>query len=129
MNEAQQEIIGDFNSHAHVERDFFLYRLFLSFCHFNSHAHVERDIPAAMVGQGKKISTHTLTWSVTVMGAISAFTADISTHTLTWSVTTAEIKLDGDNAISTHTLTWSVTGKRSVGYLLSKFQLTRSRGA
>ena len=34
----------DFNSHAHVERDFFFCRVFLSFCHFNSHAHVERDL-------------------------------------------------------------------------------------
>ena len=43
--------------------------------------------------QGIVISTHTLTWSVTVMGAISAFTADISTHTLTWSVTNVNIAL------------------------------------
>ena len=38
----KQEI--DFNSHAHVERDFcrFCYLLYLNY--FNSHAHVERDI-------------------------------------------------------------------------------------
>ena len=34
-----------------------------------------------------KISTHTLTWSVTRAIYAVAFTNDISTHTLTWSVT------------------------------------------
>ena len=35
----------------------------------------------------KKISTHTLTWSVTLQKNINFFTFKISTHTLTWSVT------------------------------------------
>ena len=56
----------DFNSHAHVERDIRKKYPMQPFTNFNSHAHVERDfeffdnemyIP--------KISTHTLTWSVT----------------------------------------------------------------
>ena len=33
------------------------------------------------------ISTHTLTWSVTMERGIRHNTSEISTHTLTWSVT------------------------------------------
>ena len=33
------------------------------------------------------ISTHTLTWSVTIGIGINAAIINISTHTLTWSVT------------------------------------------
>ena len=33
---------------------------------FNSHAHVERDMCGTNFGSGAKISTHTLTWSVTL---------------------------------------------------------------
>ena len=55
--------------------------------YFNSHAHVERDA----VNMGKcthgKISTHTLTWSVTYSGFATGTNYQISTHTLTWSVT------------------------------------------
>ena len=54
-----------FNSHAHVERDPFPQ---LSQCfsfHFNSHAHVERDLKQKNTAHTRKISTHTLTWSVT----------------------------------------------------------------
>ena len=57
--------LNDFNSHDHVERDFFLCRFFLGFCHFNSHAHVERDKIDYFVKNSFIISTHTLTWSVT----------------------------------------------------------------
>ena len=35
---------------------------------------------------------------------------DISTHTLTWSVTMRTIDFNRRLTISTHTLTWSVTG-------------------
>ena len=56
-----------------------------------------------------KISTHTLTWSVTtLMGRVVSF-VEISTHTLTWSVTLGSLFLTQHPAISTHTLTWSVT--------------------
>ena len=34
---------------------------------------------------------------------------EISTHTLTWSVTMAAVGIVGKRGISTHTLTWSVT--------------------
>ena len=77
-----------FNSHAHVERDtynasaapaagaFQLTRsrgawpsaadLRRAQAYFNSHAHVERDFNRSWTFQGRfRISTHTLTWSVT----------------------------------------------------------------
>ena len=79
----------------------------------------------------KYISTHTLTWSVTLSCRMSYFLRTISTHTLTWSVTGAKmhahistknfnshahverdhvaIATGEGNTISTHTLTWSVT--------------------
>ena len=44
---------------------------------FNSHAHVERDGTAKNYVDYENISTHTLTWSVTIgkgtVGAINAF--------------------------------------------------------
>ena len=57
----------------------------------------------------RRISTHTLTWSVTqpVIDALESFV--ISTHTLTWSVTYCSGVIFPLSAISTHTLTWSVT--------------------
>ena len=56
-----------------------------------------------------RISTHTLTWSVTLTSPLYHFTALISTHTLTWSVTTGYYEQFCTPYISTHTLTWSVT--------------------
>ena len=54
----------------------------------------------------------------------------ISTHTLTWSVTRCILPYVIPPKISTHTLTWSVTswipGKT---HWQEQFQLTRSRGA
>ena len=55
------------------------------------------------------ISTHTLTWSVTLAEIYNKGTWKISTHTLTWSVTFFLVLLVDLNDISTHTLTWSVT--------------------
>ena len=78
-----------------------------------------------------RISTHTLTWSVTTEQQICDDVLNISTHTLTWSVTVTDYDhpFDGyhfnshahverdevlpapnlPTNISTHTLTWSVT--------------------
>ena len=56
-----------FNSHAHVERDQDLLPVAFLDDNFNSHAHVERDrriFSKTIYNQG--ISTHTLTWSVTL---------------------------------------------------------------
>ena len=55
------------------------------------------------------ISTHTLTWSVTVKWQYDFNGKGISTHTLTWSVTAYITKSGMAKEISTHTLTWSVT--------------------
>ena len=57
--------ILDFNSHAHVERDSPVLRATCRNHHFNSHAHVERDIRLGRRDSCRRISTHTLTWSVT----------------------------------------------------------------
>ena len=57
----------DFNSHAHVERDNSSNARSWAGMDFNSHAHVERDILVRFFGQYIKISTHTLTWSVTFL--------------------------------------------------------------
>ena len=76
-----------FNSHAHVERDRPNVMEIIITHDFNSHAHVERDSLQIILIDGAEISTHTLTWSVTVrVGAIPTRNS-ISTHTLTWSVT------------------------------------------
>ena len=56
----------NFNSHAHVERDHSTLHRYEEQSDFNSHAHVERD---ENMTEGIKlfmISTHTLTWSVTL---------------------------------------------------------------
>ena len=97
------------------------------------------------------ISTHTLTWSVTVPSMIpkddaenfnshahverDRYTIDmepnstISTHTLTWSVTLQIAASSSYPIISTHTLTWSVTAIFHIRQESYTFQLTRSRGA
>ena len=59
-------ISTNFNSHAHVERDAFVSLNLAAEADFNSHAHVERDLEELLQGLSKEISTHTLTWSVTL---------------------------------------------------------------
>ena len=120
----------NFNSHAHVERDGGEIQLRDQDGNFNSHAHVERDEELDKIISNTKISTHTLTWSVTPASQLQEQGLFISTHTLTWSVTnnTGSMK-KYRHQISTHTLTWSVT-KCQISYTLYRaFQLTRSRGA
>ena len=77
----------DFNSHAHVERDFTDSFHCTLLKDFNSHAHVERDPLFQSKLNQNSISTHTLTWSVTPFWKLLRSTTGISTHTLTWSVT------------------------------------------
>ena len=76
-----------FNSHAHVERDKLCAYLVKLVADFNSHAHVERDNVAVTFAKPLDISTHTLTWSVTLCNGEVIVPLRISTHTLTWSVT------------------------------------------
>ena len=97
--------------------------------HFNSHAHVERDFTSLSDGVDDLISTHTLTWSVTITVIAFRTITLISTHTLTWSVTKETSTKDDSKHISTHTLTWSVTEGSTELSNLYTFQLTRSRGA
>ena len=56
-----------FNSHAHVERDQPFTKTHVKDLNFNSHAHVERDITNITRLLISVISTHTLTWSVTLV--------------------------------------------------------------
>ena len=58
---------------------------------FNSHAHVERDFIARIKIYSVTISTHTLTWSVTHKHVAFVTNCSISTHTLTWSVTGSDL--------------------------------------
>ena len=97
----------NFNSHAHVERDALKFYNDKTTLNFNSHAHVERDNCLLCSKINFYISTHTLTWSVTVSRQRFVLTTWISTHTLTWSVTVRSADVIHRNA----------------------FQLTRSRGA
>ena len=56
----------NFNSHAHVERDYSILYGASPVFDFNSHAHVERDHSHTFsLCSCAFISTHTLTWSVT----------------------------------------------------------------
>ena len=98
------------------------------------------------------ISTHTLTWSVTISAKLGGnklddfnshahverdgnlntlfFKQGISTHTLTWSVTICLKSQKIIIHISTHTLTWSVTAdpksnSRSYGYFNSHAHVER----
>ena len=99
------------------------------FSYFNSHAHVERDAPYGGLFLFSNISTHTLTWSVT--GAISAGLTgvkDFNSHAHVERDLSISMVLQYVG-ISTHTLTWSVTSLSRVNLIISKFQLTRSRGA
>ena len=59
-------LLDDFNSHAHVERDDRMLERRKQLGNFNSHAHVERDTVAMIEIRSFAISTHTLTWSVTL---------------------------------------------------------------
>ena len=52
---------------------------------------MERDDDTIETEWGGKISTHTLTWSVTFKSSSSKTFFFISTHTLTWSVTLGNI--------------------------------------
>ena len=59
-------LLSNFNSHAHVERDDKINTDRYCYQNFNSHAHVERDFNFLGIFEWLGISTHTLTWSVTL---------------------------------------------------------------
>ena len=119
----------DFNSHAHVERDFTLAEKSVRFI-ISTHTLTWSVTPQLkMITTGQWISTHTLTWSVTVNTTLPVTNSQISTHTLTWSVTDYVLAVEFVLFISTHTLTWSVTKTSRDCTVGKRFQLTRSRGA
>ena len=113
---------------------------------------MERDEIVTTTDQGIVISTHTLTWSVTIPQAVLDADAEISTHTLTWSVTAqcsrgytnpcnfnshAHVERDGfwkssDGGSANFNSHAHVERDVKIGGLKNmrrKFQLTRSRGA
>ena len=92
-----------------MERDKYACDVPAEIMNFNSHAHVERDDCYELTGCIIRISTHTLTWSVTRKLSLIYVGHHISTHTLTWSVTKEFVNRSRPYSISTHTLTWSVT--------------------
>ena len=104
-----------------MERDITELKLFQLYVDFNSHAHVERDCFHFFASSISNISTHTLTWSVTLVLRGKTTANDISTHTLTWSVTAQPIAQSYNHRISTHTLTWSVTKSAALGLATSHF--------
>ena len=101
-------ICEDFNSHAHVERDRVMRTSRQQTAYFNSHAHVERDSCYIVNAHIIKISTHTLTWSVTkVVGSNPAPATNFNSH--------AHVERDELSLLPC--------------LAALRFQLTRSRGA
>ena len=142
----------DFNSHAHVERDICLAYFSFEKIYFNSHAHVERDFIKKLSDEITKISTHTLTWSVTIVHKLKITVENnfnshahverdsspiVNAYGVVYFNSHAHVERDAllkfslcqIIGISTHTLTWSVTIYRQFAQIIHKFQLTRSRGA
>ena len=77
----------DFNSHAHVERDLSICNNLAAFLYFNSHAHVERDhLLVQAQCERSDFNSHAHVERDIAEGEFKGF-FDISTHTLTWSVT------------------------------------------
>ena len=124
------ELVSNFNSHAHVERDRRQYRSFTNSGHFNSHAHVERDLREVFRHSQFFISTHTLTWSVTRIALQSSASKgfQLTRSRGAWPLRSkfrwqqkpfqltrsrgawhSEGLTNMKKGISTHTLTWSVT--------------------
>ena len=144
---------NNFNSHAHVERDNCQRWLSWAVRDFNSHAHVERDTLKFCSENMHKISTHTLTWSVTprqIYVFDDDFAFQLTRSRGAWQIVHWKLIIAGsfqltrsrgawhqtyrlgwtEQCISTHTLTWSVTFQIVIFVLdVEVFQLTRSRGA
>ena len=102
----------NFNSHAHVERDRFLLLVVSQHRDFNSHAHVERDQALFLALLIKCISTHTLTWSVTLSAAFLTrmYLFQLTRSRGAWLLSIIDVL--PTPFISTHTLTWSVTQRK-----------------
>ena len=91
-----------------MERDFGVQVSLICMNYFNSHAHVERDQRRTAAKPFGAISTHTLTWSVTLLTSmVMKSIADFNSH--------AHVERDDAG-----------TSGEGAG---TSFQLTRSRGA
>ena len=113
-----------------MERDQARYNITIIACRISTHT-LTWSVTGNKLSKVKiiDISTHTLTWSVTATILILWNQKCISTHTLTWSVTVGLCMIQEYSTISTHTLTWSVTLENYGEINPQAFQLTRSRGA
>ena len=119
----------NFNSHAHVERDYMTMPKFTTIRHFNSHAHVERDEAQSQVtAQYKNFNSHAhVERDIFVMPPTKG-EIDFNSHAHVERDKKEELKWLKQR-ISTHTLTWSVTKRLNIFFFCKIFQLTRSRGA
>ena len=77
----------------------------------------------------EKISTHTLTWSVTLTNVHKNKIVQFQLTRSRGAWRTDRMSNYGTYHISTHTLTWSVTFSLQQNNKFYSFQLTRSRGA
>ena len=78
---------GNFNSHAHVERDLLNFNFGFVKINFNSHAHVERDASGGdSVSVVRNFNSHAHVERDAFRKRLTKY-QPISTHTLTWSVT------------------------------------------
>ena len=118
-----------FNSHAHVERDDVLLSRVLGGLNFNSHAHVERDLWEYTHFRIILISTHTLTWSVTLQGHCetchSVFQLTRSRGAWLKYLVTPFTKQN----FNSHAHVERDVGEIVRNWINAQFQLTRSRGA
>ena len=79
---------NNFNSHAHVERDRDVDMFQKCICYFNSHAHVERDSSPIVNAYGVVyFNSHAHVERDALLKFSLCQIIGISTHTLTWSVT------------------------------------------
>ena len=92
-----------------MERDTFVGAQCPLEINFNSHAHVERDFVWDFSFLDEDISTHTLTWSVTYQEFVNyPLAVDFNSHAHVERDKCVSDSFD-KRCISTHTLTWSVT--------------------
>ena len=120
----------NFNSHAHVERDYTTGAGTAIVFNFNSHAHVERDCKNhAHQTYLQNISTHTLTWSVTCMVCNA-------NPRVTFQLTRSRGAWHDCFDLKCSLMLFQLTRSRGAwlrstvcSWYGEKFQLTRSRGA
>ena len=118
-----------FNSHAHVERDQPFTKTHVKDLNFNSHAHVERDITNITRLLISVISTHTLTWSVTLVAIACKPCASfqLTRSRGAWPQGFIGLRADFPFQLTRSRGAWR--GFATGTNYQEAFQLTRSRGA